>query len=73
MVVLRAIALALGMLVIRSAPLVVLAFVLGFWTGWFTSHPWVLVALVGWSALLLLEIWLECRRWRAKRRAAKTP
>jgi hypothetical protein len=73
MVVLRAIALALGTLVVRSAPLLVIALVLGFWTGWFDSHPWVLVALLGWCALLLLEIWLECRRWKAKRNIPKTP
>jgi hypothetical protein len=71
MTILRAIALALGTLVIRSAPLVVIAFVAGFWTGWFNSHPFVLVALIGWSALLLVEMWVEYRHWKAKRNARK--
>jgi hypothetical protein len=53
--ILRAIALAFGTLVIRSAPVLVFALVLGFWTGWFSQHPGVLAALLGWSALLLIE------------------
>jgi hypothetical protein len=47
--------------------------VLGFWTGWFDSHPWVLAALIGWCGLLLAEIWIEYRHWKAKRNARKAP
>jgi hypothetical protein len=50
---------------------VVFALVLGFWTGWFDDHPWILAALIGWSALLLVEIWIEYRHWKAKRNARK--
>jgi len=71
MLVLRAIALTLGTLVTRSAPALVFALVLGFWTGWFDDHPWILAALIGWSALLLVEIWIEYRHWKAKRNARK--
>jgi hypothetical protein len=71
--ILRAIALAFGTLVIRSAPVLVFALVLGFWTGWFDQHPGILAALIAWSGLLLVEIWIELRHWRAKRNAAKAP
>ena len=70
---LRAIASALGTLVIQSAPVLAIAMVAGFWTGWFDSHPGVLAALIGWFALLLAEIWIEYRHWKAKRNARKTP
>jgi hypothetical protein len=70
---LRAIALAFGTLVVRSAPFLLLAFVVGFWTGWFDTHPGVLAALIGWSGLLLVEMWIELRHWNAKRNARKTP
>jgi hypothetical protein len=70
---LRAIALTLGTLVIRSAPVLVIALVMGFWTGWFDTHPEVLAGLIGWSGLLLVEIWIEYRHWKAKRNARKTP
>jgi len=73
MLVLRAIALTLGTLVIRSAPALVLALVLGFWTGWFDNHPWVLAALICWSGLLLVEIWIEYRHWKANGMLAKRP
>jgi hypothetical protein len=73
MLLLRAIALTFGTLVIRSAPVLVVAMVVGFWTGWFARHPGVLAALVGWSGLLLLEIWIEYRCWKAKRNAPKAP
>jgi hypothetical protein len=73
MTILRAIALALGTLVIRSAPALIIALVMGFWTGWFDQHPFVLAALIGWSALLLVEMWIEVRHWQAKRNARKTP
>jgi hypothetical protein len=72
MLILRAIALALGTLVIRSAPFLVIAMVAGFWTGWFDSHPGVLAALICWSGLLLVEIWIEYSHWKAKRNARKT-
>jgi hypothetical protein len=70
---LRAIALVFGTLVIRSAPVVLIAMVAGFWTGWFDTHPGVLAALIGWCGLLLFEIWIEIRHWRAKRNAGKSP
>ena len=73
MLVLRAIALALGTLVVRSAPVLAIATVLGFWTGWFDRHPGVLAALICWFGLLLVEIWIEYRHWKAKRNAPKTP
>ena len=69
---LRAIALALGTLVIQSAPILIAAMVAGFWTGWFDQHPGVLAALICWFGLLLVEIWVECRHWKAKRNARKT-
>jgi len=71
--VLRAIASALGTLVIQSAPVITVAMVLGLWTGWFDNHAGALVVLIGWFALLLVEIWVEVRRWTAKRNARKTP
>jgi hypothetical protein len=73
MLLLRAITLALGALVVRSAPVVVFALMAGFWTGWFDTHPAVLAALIGWLGLVLVEMWIEIRRWKAKRNARKTP
>ena len=70
---LRALALTLGTLVIRSAPVLVAALIAGFWTGWFDQHPGILAALIGWSGLLLVEMWIEYRHWRAKRKARKIP
>src|SRR5262245_11402626 len=70
---LRAIASALGTLVIQTAPVPAAALAVGLWTGWFDDHPGVLAALIGWFGLLLVEIWVECRHWKAKRNARKTP
>jgi hypothetical protein len=46
--------------------------VAGFWTGWFAQHPGALVAVICWLALLLVEAWIEYRRWRVKQSATKT-
>jgi hypothetical protein len=70
---LRAIALALGTLVMRSTPVLAIAMVAGFWTGWFGRHPGGLAALICWFGLLLAEIGIEIRYWKAKRNARKTP
>ncbi len=69
---LRAIALALGSLVWRSAPVLAIAAAVGFWTGWLDSHPLVLAALIAWFGLLLVEAWIEYRHWKAKRKSTKT-
>jgi hypothetical protein len=70
-IMLRALLAAIGTLVMRSVPVVAIVVVAGFWTGWFSSHPGTLAALLFWVGLLLLEIWIEYRRWRAKRVAAR--
>jgi hypothetical protein len=69
---LRAVLAAIGTLVMRSLPVVAIVVVAGIWTGWFDNHPGALVALICWLGLLLAEFWIEYRRWRAKRVAAKT-
>ena len=72
-ILLRAIALALGTLVIRSAPVLAIVMVVGFWTGWFDRHPVALAAIICWFGLLLVEVWIEYRHWKAKRNARKAP
>src|SRR3954469_22439268 len=61
--VLRAIPSALRTLPIQSAPVITVAMVVGLWTGWFDNHAGALAVLIGWFALLLVEIWVEVRRW----------
>jgi steroid 5-alpha reductase family enzyme len=69
----RGIVSALGTLVMRSVPALAAATVVGFWTGWFERHPAYLAALIGWFGLLLVEIWIEYRRWKAKRNSGRAP